>query len=166
MPGIGLGGRVFREKLEDGLVFPVGERLAEGLDIVEKDLDRSCERELFFFIEAGKFESRFFGSEFQALALLRLQRLCRSPARRGTFPPAVLSPFDDVATGADGPLDPAPRVARERNIPPATRGLYLLRDIDAGHRSVPLAKWTLLWPLSRTDLNILLKTKAMWQPDL
>ena len=41
MPGIGLGGRVFGEELEDGLVFLVGERLAEGLDIVEKDLDRS-----------------------------------------------------------------------------------------------------------------------------
>ena len=34
MPGIGLGGRVFREEFEDGLVFLVGERLPEGLYIL------------------------------------------------------------------------------------------------------------------------------------
>jgi len=40
MPGVGLGGRVFGEEFEDGLIFLVGERLAKGLYILQKVGDR------------------------------------------------------------------------------------------------------------------------------
>ena len=113
-----------------------------------------------------EFEAAFFGAKFEAFAFLGFQRLGRSDACSRALSPAVISPFDDVAAGADGPLDPAPRIARERDVSPTVSGLYLLRDIDAGHRSVPVAKWTLLWPLRQFDVNKLLKLKDMWQPDL
>jgi hypothetical protein len=51
----------------------VGERLAEGLYILQEVLDRFRERQLFFIVSAAEFKPRLFGFEFQALPLLRLR---------------------------------------------------------------------------------------------
>ena len=158
---------MFGKEFEDVLVFLMGEGFTEGPHVFEEVLDGFLQRErVVFFLETGYLKAAFFRAKFEALAFLGFQRLGGSDSCRRALSPAVLSPFDDVAAGADCPLDPVPRVARERDVSPAVSGLYLLRDIDAGHRSAPLAKWTLLWPLRQFNVNKLLKLKDMWQPDL
>jgi hypothetical protein len=66
---------------------------------------------------------RVLCAKFDAFAFLSFQRLGRSDACSRALSPALLSLFDDVAAEADGPLDPVPRVARERDVSPAVSGL-------------------------------------------
>ena len=163
IPGVGFGCRMFGEEFEYVFVLLVSEGFTERLDVFEERFDGFLKREgLIFIARTREFEAAFFGAKFEAFAFLGFQRLGRSDACSRALSPAVLSPFDDAAAGAGGPLDSVQRVARERDVSPAVSGLYLLRDIDAGHRSA-------LWQsgmLRSSAVNILLKLNDMWQPDL
>jgi hypothetical protein len=89
-----------------------------------------------------------------------------SYARSRAEATAVLASLNNVAAGAGAPLDPAPRVAIQRNVAPAAWGLHLFQDIDACHRAPPLAERALLWTLRKGSVNNYFVFISLRQPDL
>ncbi len=112
------------EETEDVIVLLPGELLAERLDVFQETLDRTREREFFFFLDPGELKSARAGFEFETLAFLRFESFGGGDAGGGAEATAVLPPLDDVAAGTGAPLDPAPRVALERHVAPAASGLH------------------------------------------
>jgi len=157
---------VLAEQTEDVIVLLVGEGLAERLDVLQKTLDGSGEGKLVLFLDPREFKSAARRFNFKTLAFLRFESIGRSDAGSGAPAQTVLPPLNDVTTGTGAPLNPAPRIALERDVPPAASGLHLFEDIDTCHRAPPLVERTLLWTLRETRVNNYFVFMSMLQPDL